>query len=142
MTRRPPRSTLFPYTTLFRSVAVIVAEPGARAPTSALALLGSGVTEATVESLLLHSDEPARALPAASRNVGTSVQRPPTTTVWACGVSVNVTDPGRTTWTSFWSLDDPSVAVMIATPVSTPVTRPDWETVAIAGFSVPHTSCG
>src|SRR2546427_1170352 len=28
MIRRPPRSTLFPYTTLFRSVAAIVAEAG------------------------------------------------------------------------------------------------------------------
>src|SRR5256885_9279180 len=30
MIRRPPRSTLFPYTTLFRSVASLVGAPGAR----------------------------------------------------------------------------------------------------------------
>src|SRR3712207_8233399 len=28
MIRRPPRSTLFPYTTLFRSVLLMIAEPG------------------------------------------------------------------------------------------------------------------
>src|SRR5437588_8539994 len=32
MIRRPPRSTLFPYTTLFRSPAAPEAEPGAPAP--------------------------------------------------------------------------------------------------------------
>src|SRR3712207_7383521 len=30
MIRRPPRSTLFPYTTLFRSLHEVVATPGAR----------------------------------------------------------------------------------------------------------------
>src|SRR3712207_7417379 len=30
MIRRPPRSTLFPYTTLFRSVVELIAKPGAR----------------------------------------------------------------------------------------------------------------
>src|ERR1017187_10605701 len=32
MTRRPPKSTLFPYTTLFRSVAIQVAHRGAAVP--------------------------------------------------------------------------------------------------------------
>src|SRR2546428_10307761 len=32
MTRRPPRSTLFPYTTLFRSPRVALAKRGARNP--------------------------------------------------------------------------------------------------------------
>src|SRR3712207_7969017 len=31
MIRRPPRSTLFPYTTLFRSVDPLLAQPGERA---------------------------------------------------------------------------------------------------------------
>src|SRR3712207_8899209 len=31
MIRRPPRSTLFPYTTLFRSIRVALLEPGVRA---------------------------------------------------------------------------------------------------------------
>src|SRR3712207_8300626 len=34
MIRRPPRSTLFPYTTLFRSRAVVVARSVASAPTT------------------------------------------------------------------------------------------------------------
>src|SRR5690348_18120932 len=37
MIRRPPRSTLFPYTTLFRSDAVFSALPGEVAPKLALA---------------------------------------------------------------------------------------------------------
>src|SRR2546428_2107167 len=32
MIRRPPRSTLFPYTTLFRSVAALHVQPEARGP--------------------------------------------------------------------------------------------------------------
>src|SRR2546430_7555614 len=39
MIRRPPRSTLFPYTTLFRSLRELGSEPGARARAS------SGVDE-------------------------------------------------------------------------------------------------
>src|SRR2546427_4655430 len=35
MIRRPPRSTLFPYTTLFRSRAVAVQAPAVRAPREA-----------------------------------------------------------------------------------------------------------
>src|SRR2546427_5912261 len=34
MIRRPPRSTLFPYTTLFRSVATALADPGAMIQTA------------------------------------------------------------------------------------------------------------
>src|SRR3712207_8408200 len=41
MIRRPPRSTLFPYTTLFRSAAVVPVEPFERAePHEAAAVLG------------------------------------------------------------------------------------------------------
>src|SRR2546421_8866126 len=36
MIRRPPRSTLFPYTTLFRSWPVMMARPHLRLPTGAL----------------------------------------------------------------------------------------------------------
>src|SRR2546425_5052204 len=50
MIRRPPRSTLFPYTTLFRSPAVVASAVGAasalstisNSPFSAAATLGSG----------------------------------------------------------------------------------------------------
>src|SRR2546430_12562902 len=38
MIRRPPRSTLFPYTTLFRSGAARAARPGARARAAAVAV--------------------------------------------------------------------------------------------------------
>src|SRR3712207_8086440 len=48
MIRRPPRSTLFPYTTLFRSPAVYLAldgwNPGRRAPAS-----GANLTEGTAQ---------------------------------------------------------------------------------------------
>src|SRR2546425_3073335 len=40
MIRRPPRSTLFPYTTLFRSVQVRARLPGLRYPS----IVGPGVT--------------------------------------------------------------------------------------------------
>src|SRR3712207_8277663 len=41
MIRRPPRSTLFPYTTLFRSA--VATERIARSDASVLAIIGSGV---------------------------------------------------------------------------------------------------
>src|SRR2546422_8258071 len=40
MIRRPPRSTLFPYTTLFRSPEPELLEPGARRPDARVAPLG------------------------------------------------------------------------------------------------------
>src|SRR5690554_7391092 len=39
MIRRPPRSTLFPYTTLFRSVSFFMGLPGPRHPKQALDLM-------------------------------------------------------------------------------------------------------
>src|SRR5256885_10720576 len=41
MIRRPPRSTLFPYTTLFRSITVRTAPPRPRASTSPSADVGT-----------------------------------------------------------------------------------------------------
>src|SRR2546429_958614 len=66
MIRRPPRSTLFPYTTLFRSV--IVAAPTAAALTPPVPL-----TVATPALLLAHvMARPASVLPFASVSVATS----------------------------------------------------------------------
>src|SRR5256885_7135239 len=51
MIRRPPRSTLFPYTTLFRSVVLSVAEDEQGAtPTFAAEFLGNGVEHSIVKS--------------------------------------------------------------------------------------------
>src|SRR2546430_13534745 len=36
MIRRPPRSTLFPYTTLFRSISLLAPEPASRSRTRSL----------------------------------------------------------------------------------------------------------
>ena len=33
------------------------------------------------------------------------------------------------------------LAVMVALPAATPVTRPDWSTVALVGSLDPHTTC-
>src|SRR5688572_31619929 len=49
MIRRPPRSTLFPYTTLFRSPATSTAEPKCTSPTmwpSAVWLMPTSITQA------------------------------------------------------------------------------------------------
>src|SRR2546429_1046288 len=43
MIRRPPRSTLFPYTTLFRSRALQIPEPVIREPARPVGLLKVGV---------------------------------------------------------------------------------------------------
>src|SRR3712207_8823490 len=47
MIRRPPRSTLFPYTTLFRSVPelAVAEKAGAHAPTTKLIVLEDGEVE-------------------------------------------------------------------------------------------------
>src|SRR5258708_26600562 len=58
MIRRPPRSTLFPYTTLFRSVVVVVVVVGAT--TGCVALTGglsSGAGTATLRAPVLTRSE-------------------------------------------------------------------------------------
>src|SRR2546422_4852929 len=60
MIRRPPRSTLFPYTTLFRSRAVSSAPPTPYATRSAARWLRSSPT-----------DGEAKRQPAATRSMGT-----------------------------------------------------------------------
>src|SRR3989442_2248248 len=49
MIRRPPRSTLFPYTTLFRSVAAPVTNPGTVADLAVTGVMDSSVTLAFTE---------------------------------------------------------------------------------------------
>src|SRR5262245_64149056 len=54
MIRRPPRSTLFPYTTLFRSAdVVLVAVPDAAIPEAAAALAAAGTLRR--EAVVLHT---------------------------------------------------------------------------------------
>src|SRR5256885_4364864 len=55
MIRRPPRSTLFPYTTLFRSLANLV-RPGA-ATGGVVTALGLGLTLLATVTLLSRSEE-------------------------------------------------------------------------------------
>src|SRR3712207_9045788 len=52
MIRRPPRSTLFPYTTLFRSPVLVVAELGGAHPQRALALVGAALPGELLEGLV------------------------------------------------------------------------------------------
>src|SRR3712207_7785734 len=49
MIRRPPRSTLFPYTTLFRSYAAIVFDRGAKRPMVMLSRMGGMDVEEIAE---------------------------------------------------------------------------------------------
>src|SRR3989454_6438823 len=56
MIRRPPRSTLFPYTTLFRSIASLSSEDTASPPPFLRTLLGRTGTESCRE-LRLRSEE-------------------------------------------------------------------------------------
>src|SRR3712207_7134613 len=59
MIRRPPRSTLFPYTTLFRSLAVAPTVPGRHAPAElGVGWAGYGVAEklTTLASAVLTYD--------------------------------------------------------------------------------------
>src|SRR5258706_3427661 len=83
MIRRPPRSTLFPYTTLFRSVLIDIGREGARAG-DAVELRGVRGRRARIEKSLVAPGEvirrdriavrPARALADAER-VHESVER-------------------------------------------------------------------
>src|SRR3712207_9086842 len=61
MIRRPPRSTLFPYTTLFRSVERPVLPRSSNKPVQATALLAAGWTPRSAEELAIgagsHSGE-------------------------------------------------------------------------------------
>src|SRR5476649_2970468 len=60
MIRRPPRSTLFPYTTLFRSITVVV--PGVFSPASMIADFTCARSEEHTSELQSHSDLVCRLL--------------------------------------------------------------------------------
>src|SRR3712207_8502060 len=53
MIRRPPRSTLFPYTTLFRSLAGVAAARGARCPPGAVDVRGAAGAQRAVDAGVL-----------------------------------------------------------------------------------------
>src|SRR3712207_8182041 len=61
MIRRPPRSTLFPYTTLFRSPGAARPERGGPAVTGPrIAVVGGGIVGAAVARRLMSVDPSAR----------------------------------------------------------------------------------
>src|SRR5438270_6365474 len=57
MIRRPPRSTLFPYTTLFRSTANLPSEPGLRTFSSLVCSLPLSLITPSLISLSCRSEE-------------------------------------------------------------------------------------
>src|SRR5436309_7094843 len=57
MIRRPPRSTLFPYTTLFRSVARCAAQPEGRSRESRLNEIGRPLIPAEADDLFRSRSE-------------------------------------------------------------------------------------
>src|SRR5438034_11655972 len=62
MIRRPPRSTLFPYTTLFRSVVLRSAKIASSAPCTVVATLPTPRSEEHTSELQSHSDLVCRLL--------------------------------------------------------------------------------
>src|SRR5258705_4597988 len=60
MIRRPPRSTLFPYTTLFRSLSVTARESTTGAEASVTVKPSYGLADADIERMLRDSFEHAR----------------------------------------------------------------------------------
>src|SRR3712207_8423758 len=61
MIRRPPRSTLFPYTTLFRSAGAKKAKKDDPAPTSAPAAAPATASASALESTTASASPPAEA---------------------------------------------------------------------------------
>src|SRR3712207_2838047 len=59
MIRRPPRSTLFPYTTLFRSMRAITVDPAAMTATVQPGLLNAEVKAAAAEHGLWYPPDPS-----------------------------------------------------------------------------------
>src|SRR2546427_1907041 len=161
MIRRPPRSTLFPYTTLFRSivaeagvtatvatgtdvtaiaavplcpslVAVMTAEPAARPVTSPLPLTDAGDG---VELVQLTA-RPERVLPPASFRVAASCCVWPTWIVAEAGVTATVATGTVVTVIAAVPLCPSLVAVMTAEPAARPVTSPLLLTDATDGVAL------
>src|SRR2546422_10642490 len=75
MIRRPPRSTLFPYTTLFRSMALAgLAQPAAAQTLSAEALYDAGALRAAADSFAARAAGEPR-VPAHWYNLGATLYR-------------------------------------------------------------------
>src|SRR3712207_9176844 len=71
MIRRPPRSTLFPYTTLFRSADVWLVEGAGGAAVVEVVPLGLGVRAGAHRPVALGAaQDPSRELPLAAPGVG------------------------------------------------------------------------
>src|SRR2546427_3222208 len=161
MIRRPPRSTLFPYTTLFRSivaeagvtatvatgtdvtaiaavplcpslVAVMTAEPAARPVTSPLPLTDAGDG---VELVQLTA-RPESVLPPASVRVAASCCVWPTWIVAEAGVTATVATGTVVTVIAAVPLCPSLVAVMTAEPAARPVTSPLLLTDATDGVAL------
>src|SRR3712207_8368973 len=73
MIRRPPRSTLFPYTTLFRSqVIVVTSGKGGVGKTTTTANIGAGLAEKGHKVLLIDTDIGLRNLDRKSTRLNSS----------------------------------------------------------------------
>jgi len=115
-------------------VAVIVAEPPATPVTSPLPF-----TVATAVLLLPHvTTRPDSALPLASRGVAVSCTACPTPTLADAGVTLTDATGTGATLTADEPLCPSLVAVIVAEPAATAVTRPMGFTVAIAVLLLPH----
>src|SRR2546430_9026758 len=78
MIRRPPRSTLFPYTTLFRSVSLGVRGPAVRASIEGICQVWVSVDRGLFSHLVLAQDLPLMWSSALSRAPPTPYARRPT----------------------------------------------------------------
>jgi len=115
-------------------VAVIVAEPAATPVTKPLAL-----TVATAALPVAHvTVRPLRAVPFASFGVAVNWVVPPTVRLAVAGLTVTEATGTFVTVTAAVPLCPSLVAVNVAEPVATPVTKPFAETVATAALLVPH----
>src|SRR6266576_2798309 len=127
--------TLIVAVPLFPSlVAVIVADPAETAVTRPLA-----ETVATAGALLDHvTTRPVSVLPAASLVAALSCAVVPTRSVLVAGATVTVATGTAVTVIALVPLLPSLVAVIVADPAETAVTRPLAETVATAGALLDH----
>src|SRR5206468_350803 len=127
------RLTLTPALPLCPSlVAVTVTEPAATPVTSPVA-----DTVATAGFALVHvTTRPASRFPAASLGVALSCVVAPTNTVAVAGLTVTDATGTLDTVTAAVPVCPSLVAVIVAAPTATPVTKPLADTVAVAAFKL------
>jgi hypothetical protein len=117
-------------------VAVIVADPTATPLTNPLA-----DSVATPAALVVQvTTRPPRTLPAESLVVAVSCTVPPITRLGAAGLTVTVATGASVTETAAVPLFPSLVAVIVADPAPTPVTKPLADTVATPAALVVHVS--